>query len=81
MRKRKKMNSYLAFLNISKPYERVWREGPWHKMRQYGVEENVGVCEGLYSGVEMRVVLNGGKSRWLEVERELRKGCPVSTPI
>ena len=50
-------------------------------MRQYGVEENVGVCEGLYSGVEMRVVLNGGKSRWLEVERELRKGCPVSTPI
>ena len=37
-------------------------------MRQYGVEEKlVRICEGLYSGVETRVVLNGGKSRWFAV--------------
>ena len=29
------------------------------------------VCEGLYSGMETRVVLNGGKSRWFAVERSL----------
>ena len=45
-------------------------------MRQYGVAEFVRVCEGLYSGVETRVVLNGGKSRWFVVERGLRQGCP-----
>ena len=37
--KRKKKNSYLAFLDINKAYECVWREGLWHKMRQYGIEE------------------------------------------
>ena len=57
----------------------VWREDLWHKIRQYGVEEKfVRVCEGLDSGVEMRVVLNGGKSRWFAVESGLRQGCPLS---
>ena len=47
-------------------------------MRQYGVEENfVRVCEGLYTGVEMRVLLNGEKS-WFVVERGLRQGWPLS---
>ena len=46
------------------------REGLWCKMRHYGVEEKfVKVYEELYSGVEMRVVLNGAKSRWFGVER------------
>ena len=77
VRKRAKKNSYLASLDISKAYDSVWREELWHKMRQYGVEEKlVRVCEGLYSGVEMRVVLNGGKSRWFVVERGIGKKVP-----
>ena len=36
MRKREKKNSYLAFLDISKAYDSVWREGLGHMMRQYG---------------------------------------------
>ena len=64
LQKKEKKNSYLAFLDFSKAYESVWREGLGHKMRQYGVEEKfVKVCEGLYSRVETRVVLNGGESR------------------
>ena len=60
VQKREKKNSYLSFLDISKAYESMWREGLWHKMRQYGVEEKfVRVC----GGVERRVVLNGGKPR------------------
>ena len=48
-------------------------------MRHYSVEEKfVKVCEGLYSGVETRVVMKGGKARWLGVERGLRQGCPLS---
>ena len=34
VRKRQKNNSYLA-LDISKAYDHVWREGLWHRMRQY----------------------------------------------
>ena len=39
VRKKEIKNSYLAFLDISKAYDSLWREGLWHKMRQYGVEE------------------------------------------
>ena len=75
VQKKEKKNSYLAFLNFSKAYDSVWREGLWHKMRQYGVEEKfVKVCEALYSRVDTWVVLNGGKSRWFAVERGLRQG-------
>ena len=30
------------------------------------------------SGVEMKVVLNGAKSRWSGIETGLRQGCPLS---
>ena len=51
-------------------------------MRHYGVEEKfVKVCEGLYSGVETRVVMNGAKSRWFGVERGHRQGCPLLSPV
>ena len=68
LRKREKKTSYLT-LDVSKAYDSVWREGLWCTMRHYGVEEKfVVVCEGLYSGVETRDVMNRAKSRWFGVE-------------
>ncbi len=52
---------------MERGHEAIWSRG-----------EVCEVCEGLYSGVEMRVVLNGRKSRWFEMERGLRQGCPLS---
>ena len=64
----------MALLDVSKAYDRVRRDELWCKMR-HGVEEKfVKVCEGLYSGVETRVVMKGTKSRWFGVERDLRQG-------
>ena len=37
-----KKTSYLAFLDISKVYDSVWRGGLWCKMKHYGVEEKSG---------------------------------------
>ena len=46
-------------------------------MRQYGVEEKfMSVCEGLYSGVETRVVLNEGKTGSLRWKGGLGKVSP-----
>ena len=79
VRKRKKKTLYLVSLDVSKPYDSVCREGLWSKIRPYGVEDKfVKVREGLYSGVEMRVVMNGAKSKWFGVERDLRQGWPLS---
>ena len=33
VREREKKNSYVAFLDISKAYDSVWREDLWQKMR------------------------------------------------
>ena len=64
LRKGEEKTSYLTFLDVSKAYDSVWREGLCCKMRHRGVEEKfVKVCEGLYGGVEMRVVINRAKSR------------------
>ena len=37
LRRRKRRGTYLAFLDVSKAYDTVWREGLWEKMRMYGV--------------------------------------------
>ena len=59
LRKREKKTSYLAFLDVSKEYDSMWRKGLWCKMRHYGVEEKfVKVCEELFNGVKTRVVMN-----------------------
>ena len=77
LRKREKKTSYLAFLDVSKAYDSVWRVGLWCEMRHCGVEEKfINVCEGLYDGVETRVVINRAKSRWFGVKRGLRQGWP-----
>ena len=79
LRRKEKKETYVAFLDVSKAYDTVWREGLWKKMEQYGIEEKfVQVCRGLYQGVEASVVLEGGTSRWFSVETGLRQGCPLS---
>ena len=52
-------------------HKTVWWERLWCNIRSYGVEEKfVGVCEGLCSRVETRVVMNRAKSKWFGVEME-----------
>ena len=73
----------MAFLNVSKAYDTVWREGLWRKMQQYRVEEKfVHICRGLYKGIEANVVLEGEQSRWFPVETGLRQlRLPVVTAV
>ena len=79
LRRRRRKGTYLAFLDVSKAYDTVWREGLWEKMRRYGVTQKfVRVCQGLYEEVEASVVLDGEQSRWFKVEKGLRQGCPLS---
>ena len=34
------------------------------------------VCEGLYGGVEMKMLLNGGRLCWFGAEKGIRQGYP-----
>ena len=66
----------MAFLDLSKAYDIVGREGLWMKMRKCRVQkECVNVCKSLYEGVEARVLLGGECSRRFDVVAELRQDC------
>ena len=53
-------------LNILKAYVSAWKEGLWSKMRHYGVKKKfVRLFDGLYGGVETRIVMNWVKSSGL----------------
>ena len=60
----------------SKAYDTVWHK---RLSKKNGIEEKfIQVCRGLYEGIEVSVVLEGGKSRWFPVETGLCQGCPLS---
>ena len=55
MRVRRGVN---AVMDVSKAYDRVWRESLWKKMQKYGVVDKfVRVCKTLYKEVEASVLL------------------------
>ena len=62
----KPRNSYWAFLNISEVYDSMLKEGLWHKIGS--MEKRKSLCGYIkdYSGVETRVVLNGGSQSSLQ---------------
>ena len=71
--------TWLAFLDVSKAYDTVWRQGLWEKMEKYGVKRKlIEVCKALYRDVQASVLLDREQSRWFEVENSLRQGCPLS---
>ena len=72
LRRRKRRGTYLAFLDVSKAYDTVWREGLWEKMRMYAVEEKfIRVCQSLYQDVEASIVLDGQQSRWFKKKKKV----------
>ena len=65
LRKRRKKGTWLGFMDVSKAYDTVWREGLWRKMQSYGVEKPfIRLCEGLYKDVQASVLA----SRWAAIK-------------
>ncbi len=79
LRKKQGLDTVIAFLDVKKAYDTVWREGVWSKMRQYGITEKlVKWCEMFYERVEAAVVTGHGMTGWFEVETGLRQGSVLS---
>ena len=69
----------IAFLDVRKAYDTVWREGLWKKMRGYGIAEKlVKWCELFHKRVEAAVITGHGMTQWFEVEGGLRQGSVLS---
>ena len=42
-RNRGPKKTYCCFVDIQKAYDRVWREGLWEKLAEYGISDKMGV--------------------------------------
>ena len=71
--------TYMAFIDVRKAYDRVWRPGLWTKLKDIGLG---GRCHDLlrtmYSNVVRQVLIHGRLSEGVEVEAGVPQGSVLS---
>lgn len=71
--------AYLAFLDIVKAYDTVWREALWYKMDQLEVPLKLRkVIEEIFSESHNTVRIDGQQSKVFPISIGLRQGCVMS---
>ena len=71
--------TWLAFLDLKKAYDSVWREGLWVKLEAYGIQGRfLRICQQLYSSVSARVRVGQSLSESFDIKCGLRQGCILS---
>ena len=82
LRKLKKDKTFLAFLDLYKAFDRVWREGLFYLLWKNGIQ---GKCwkllRSLYSNVSNKVLFGDFESDWFDQEFGLKQGCVLSQPF
>jgi hypothetical protein len=82
LRKSKKDKIFLAFLDLYKAFDRVWREGLFYLLWKNGIQ---GKCwkllRSLYSNVSNKVLVGDFESDWFDQEFGLKQGCVLSQPF
>lgn len=70
---------YVAFLDISKAYDRLNREMLWELLWEHGLEESdLYLLQALYEDITAQVEWCGKTTAPVDIPRGLRQGCPLS---
>jgi hypothetical protein len=76
---RKPKKTYSCFIDVQKAYDRVWRDGLWKKLDEYGIRGKMWrVIRNIYENVESCVVVDGKSTDWFSIEVGVRQGCILS---
>ena len=82
LEKSKKDKIFLAFLDLSKAFDRVWREGLFYLLWKNGIQ---GKCwkllRSFYSKVSNKVLFGDFESDWFDQEFGLKHGCVLSPTL
>ena len=71
--------TWMAFLDLKKAYDSVWREGLWEKLEAYGIRGKfLRMCQELYANVSARVRVGQTLSDAFSLRCGLRQGCVLS---
>ena len=77
--KRRKKPYYLAFLDIKRAYDVVWREGLWDRLWTSGVRGRMWrMIQQVYKRTVSCVVVEDQKTEWKASEVGVRQGCVMS---
>ena len=70
---------YIAFIDIKKAYDRVWRNGLWKRLWDSGIKGKLWrVIKKMYEKVENCVLVDGELTEWFENEIGLKQGDVLS---
>lgn len=80
-RAHKKPNStlYIAFVDLKKAFDKVWREGLWKALERKGLGGKfLRIVKGLYQDHRKRIKIGNRLSDWIKCDRGVRQGCVLS---
>jgi len=81
LQKRKRMGkrTVSVFVDLSKAYDTVWRDGMWWRLLESGVRGKMWrVLRAMYVRMESAVLVNGEESESFELGRGVRQGSALS---
>lgn len=82
LQKSAKKSVYLAFLDLSKAFDRVWREGLFSVLWEHGIQ---GKCwrliRDIYKNVDNKVIFGDIESDWFDQEYGVKQGCVLSPTL
>lgn len=77
--KKKKKKGYLAFIDLRKAFDRVWRTGLWKCLPDLGIgNETIRILEQIYDNIRKMVEINSTKTDWFSSKIGVRQGCVMS---
>jgi len=82
-RKKSKKDTFVAYVDFSKAYDRINRHKLWSKLENnYGLTGKfLNALKSLYASVKCAVRVNDYTSEWFDVKSGLKQGCLVSTTL
>jgi len=78
-RRHQQRYTYVAFIDLRKAFDLVWREGLWEKLLQLGVDGHyLAMLRVWYAGSKTQIRWNGKLSEWYEKELGVIQGDILS---
>jgi exonuclease III len=75
------MDLYTVFVDLSKAFDSVSREGLWQLLRKFGCTENfTNILRSLHDGMLSRVSVDGSLSDAFKITNGVRQGC-IAGPL
>ncbi len=77
--KKQKTKLHLAFIDLRKAYDRVWREGLWKCLENRGIKgKSNRIIQKLYEGHKRKISTIGGSTDWVDCGVGVKQGCVLS---